>query len=349
MTDQDDAETQPGDKLRRRVPGSQLKIQLLLELDRRLLTVLLLLVVFITLVLLGIADPVPVRAAMGSDDPVETLFQALTTAIITGVTLVVTINQLVLSQELGVVGDQRERMSGSMQFREDVETVLDAPISPPEPSSFLQALVDVSRKRADDLADAVRETRDERLRERVDDYVESLDRNASQVSDRLEDAQFGTFDLLLAALDYNYSWKIYEARRLRNEHEASLTEGGREAFDALVEVLTFFGPAREHFKTLYFEWELINLSRAMLYSSVPALLVSVSCILFLDDPGTITGTTLGVDNLILVVAAATTVALVPFMLLLSYVLRIATVAKRTLAVGSFVLRETGRTDDINWD
>ncbi len=41
-------------------------------------------------------------------DPVETLFQALITGTITAVTLVLTLNQLVLSQELGAVGDLRD-------------------------------------------------------------------------------------------------------------------------------------------------------------------------------------------------------------------------------------------------
>ncbi|MFB6136665.1 MAG: hypothetical protein ABEJ04_07880 [Halobacteriaceae archaeon] len=342
-------EGNPSDTMRKRVPGNRAKIWVLLDLNRYALAAGLLACVFVGLVVLGAFDPASMRAAMKGADPVETLFQALVTAIVTGVTLVVTINQLVLSQELGAVGDQRERMEGAMSFREDVESVLDAPISPPEPAAFLAAVIDVTRARADDLADAVDESRDEEFRERVHDYVDSLRGNARQVSDRLDDAQFGTFEVLMAALNYNYSWKIYEARRLRNEHRESLTEETEDALDAVVEVLQFFGPAREHFKTLYFQWELINLSRAMMYAAVPALVVSVGGVLYLDNPGTVTGTTLGIDNLIWVVSAATTVALGPFVLLLVYVLRIATVAKRTLAIGPFVLRETERTDDIDWD
>jgi hypothetical protein len=42
------------------------------------------------------------------------MFQGMTTATITGVTLVVTLSQLVFSQELGAVGDQRERMEGTI-------------------------------------------------------------------------------------------------------------------------------------------------------------------------------------------------------------------------------------------
>jgi hypothetical protein len=337
------------DTMRGRVPGSRTKLWLLLYLDRWYLTAALAAVTFVVLVVLGYVDPVPLREAAASKDPIETLFQALVTAIVTGVTLVVTITQLVLSQELGAVGDQRERMEGSLSFRRDVEETLDTPVSPPEPAAFLRALLDVARSRGEALADAVDETRDDDLQAHVDDYVDALTENANRVSSSLEDAQFGTFQLLYAALDFNYSWKLYEARRLQNEHADTLTDETNELFDELTGVLSQYGLAREHFKTLYFEWELTNLSRTMLYAAIPALVVSMSVILYLDNPGSVTGTTLAVDNLVWVVAAAATVAVIPFYLLLAYVLRIVTVAKRTLAIGPFVLRETNRTEDIEWE
>ena len=36
-------------------------------------------------------------------------------------------------------------------------------------------------------------------------------------------------------------------------------------------------------------------------------------------------------------------------LLLSFIFRIATVAKRILSIGPFILRESARTEDIAWD
>ncbi|MFB6123369.1 MAG: hypothetical protein ABEJ78_07925 [Haloferacaceae archaeon] len=336
------------DTMRGRAPGSRTKFWLLLYVERRYLTAALAGATFLVLLGLGYLDPVGLRNAVAASDPVETLFQALVTAIVTGVTLVVTITQLVLSQELGAVDDQRERMEGALEFRRDVEESLDAPISPPEPAGFLRAILDVAEKRADTLADAVAESRDDDLRRRVDDYVDALTENADRVSAGLDDAQFGTFEVLFTALDFNYSWKLYESRRLRNEHADALTDEARDAFDDLTDVLSTFGLAREHVKTLYFEWELTNLSRAMLYAAVPALFVSMAGVLYLDDSATVTGATLGVDNLVWVVSAATTVALVPFFLLLAYVLRIVTVAQRTLAIGPFVLRETNRTEDVEW-
>jgi len=39
------------------------------------------------------------------------------------------------------------------------------------------------------------------------------------------------------------------------------------------------------------------------------------------------------------------VSLVPFAILLSYILRIITVTKRTLSIGPFILRETDRSHE----
>ena len=332
----------PDDRMRSRMPGSRLRLWLLLDADRRVVATLVLAVVFGSLVLLGSLDPSPLATAIERGDPVETLFQSLVAAIVTGVTLVVTINQLVLSQELGAVGDQRERMAAAMQFRRDVEERLDGPVSPAEPSAFLRAIVAASGDRGEALRDAVAGSGDAALRRRTDAYVDDLVEHAGVVADRIEGAQFGTFDLLSGALGFDYSWAIHRARRLRLEHADGLSREAEAAFDGLLEVLELFGPAREHVKTLYFQWELIDLSRAILFAAVPALVVAVGGVLYLGDPGTVTGTTAGADDVVLVASGAATLALLPFALLLAYVLRIATVAKRTLAIGPFILR--GRDD-----
>jgi hypothetical protein len=158
-----------------------------------------------------------------SGDPVETLFQALVGATITGVTLVLTLNQVVLSQELGAVGDQRERMDGAMSFRRDIEAMLDVPISPPEPASFLRALLQVARTHATALADGLHEDVSDEFRTRVRTFTDEVIGNANAVSDQLEGEQFGTFDVVSAALNYNYSSKLNEARRIRSDLDDAVT------------------------------------------------------------------------------------------------------------------------------
>ncbi|WP_440766184.1 hypothetical protein [Natronorubrum sp. DTA7] len=340
--------SQPSDTMAERSTDPTWKHQLLLNANRWLVTAGFMAFVFVGLLAVGELSPVSLRALMGEKAPVNTLFQALVTALITGVTLVVTINSLVLSQELGAVEDQRGRLDGALEFREDVESSIDAPISPPEPASFVQAIIAASEERATDFRDAVSDSRDDELIERVDDFVDNLTTHADSIRDELEDAQFGTYDVVKAALDYNYSWKIFRARRIKNAHVDSFDEEAEEAYDELLESLKLFGLAREHFKTLYFQWELINLSRAMMYVAVPALVVAISMLLFFDADA-VTGTILGIDAIVWIVIATSTVAVTPFLLLIAFILRIATMAKRTLAIGPFILRDSSRGEEINWE
>ena len=102
-----------------------------------------------------------------------------------------------------------------------------------------------------------------------------------------------------------------------------------------------FGPAREHVKTLYFEWALVTLSQLIIYAAIPALAVA-GIMLTVAEPGTFPGSTFGIANITYLVGAAFTVTLVPFLLFASYVSRIVTVAKRTLAIEPLILRESQR-------
>ncbi|SDQ25705.1 hypothetical protein [Natronobacterium texcoconense] len=340
--------SQPSDTMAERSEDPTWKHHLLLNANRWLVTVGLMIFVFVGLLAIAELSPVSLRALMGEKEPVHTLFQALVTALITGVTLVVTINSLVLSQELGAVEDQRERLEGALEFRTDIEESIDAPISPPEPASFVQAIVAASEERAEDFRTAVSDSQDDELIERVDDFVDNVTTHADAIRDDLETAQFGTYDVVKAALDYNYSWKIFRARRIKNAHADSFTDEAEAAYDDLLESLKLFGLAREHFKTLYFQWELINLSRAMMYVAVPALVVAMSMLLFFDTD-VVTGTVLGIDALVWIVVATSTIAVTPFLLLIAFIVRIATMAKRTLAIGPFILRESSRGEDIEWE
>ncbi|MGB9987523.1 hypothetical protein [Salarchaeum japonicum] len=335
----------PSDTMRERVPESSWKFWLLLDANRWALAIGIAAIVFVALVLVGHFHPVGTPKLLTKADPVETLFQGLLTSIITGVTLVLTLSQLVLSQELGAVGDQRERMQGATDFREDVSDLLDEPVSPAMPSAFLRALVSLTEDRVDALEAAVEDIENDDLQDAVSEYAANLRGNAQAVESQLDGAQFGEFDVVWAALNYNYSWKIYAAKKLQAEYADSLTADAETAFDDLVESLELFGPAREHFKTLYFQWELVNLSRTLIYAAVPALTTAIATLLYLE-PRLFPGTVGGVESLVLVVAAAATVAIAPFAILLAYILRIITVTKRTLSIGPFILRETERSRDL---
>jgi hypothetical protein len=229
-------------------------------------------------------------------------------------------------------------MQEAMEFRSDVEEQIDATVSPVDPAAFLKSILAETEIRAEGVARVAERIDDESLAGDLSEFADEVASNANEVREQFESAEFGTFQVVSAALNFNYSSKIYEARQLRADHEDTLSDDGEHSLQALQDMLELFGPAREHFKTLYFQWELINLSRAVLYSAVPALTSAIAMILFFRFPGAVPGETLAVGNGLWIIGLATLASIGPFMLVVSFILRIATVAKRTLAIGPFVLR-----------
>lgn len=348
---------------------------LLLRANRWVLTGGILLVTFTALVLGSQLTPTPLRTVATEQETLDTLFAAFIGAIITGTAIVVTINQLVLSQELGAVGDQRKRMRESIEFQQAVEeTVLAQPesdsagetiegksTSPPEPSAFLAAMLVGLDQQAEQLQEiAAREGAgtgaQSDVHSELTTYAENLRTEAAAAREALEDAQFGSFNVIWGILQFNYSWYLSRGRQLQHDYERQQmdetetpegqtddppTDEITQTLSALIESLTLVGPAREHFKTLYFQWELIDLSRALLIIAVPALLVMGVMILFVDET-TLPGTVFGIDNLVWLTSAAFTVGIAPFVVFIVSLLRISTVAKQTLAMGPFILLESRR-------
>src|SRR6056297_512547 len=339
------SESTPSNRLEERTEGSRYWMRLLIQTNRWLLVAVILVAVFGLLVVAGQLGLAPFREIVASQNGVRYLFSPFIGAIITGTSIVVTINQLVLSQELGAVGDQRSRMQESLEFQTDVESKLGIGTSKPEPAAFLDQLLDGIEDRATRLGETMTADHDAERSNPIDDFVEDVTRNAETVRNDLDGAQFGTFDVMMAALNFNYSRKIHAARRIRHHHGESLSTEADEALDDLLSLLKFFGESREHFKTLYFQWELINLSRALLYIAVPALAV-VGVFLMYVDATTLYGTTLGVDNLVWLASGGFALGIAPFVVFIVFILRIATVAKHTLAMGPFILRETERETDV---
>ncbi|WP_207586246.1 hypothetical protein [Halomontanus rarus] len=333
-----DDEISTEDTMRERADESRVKLWLLLGANRLVVTGVLSLA-FFGLFMLGAALDPSFPAMLRDRTVIKTLFASMLGSLITGVTLVVTISQLIVSQENGPLGEQRTRMSETMDFRKYTAELVGKP-APADPSAFLRNLVDATETRADDLRAAV-DGSDPDLRDEVDEFVDSLTGNAETVREQLDGARFGTFDVVYASMNYNYSWKIFQIERLEDDYDDVLDDDQREVLDELRTSLTMFGPAREHIKTLYFQWELINLSRLILYVAIPSLLIAGMMISFVDA-STVTGATLGAANVLWIVGIAFTITVVPFLMLTSYVMRIATIAKRTLAIGPLILRDSQR-------
>ncbi|MDS0294226.1 hypothetical protein [Halogeometricum luteum] len=331
----DDGDLSTSNRLRERTDVNKYLFWVLLGVNRRVIVGALALVVFVAFVGSGILKPVSLRVTMERSDMVETLFSGLVGAIITSTTLVVSINQLVLSQEIGSLGTQRNRMDVTMDFYQNTDSLL-GKTTPSDPAVLLAEVVEVCVGRARSLRDAVAGNDSDEFRGKVETYVADLEENADTAMSELEDSDFGTFNVVSPALDFNYARKMYHARRLGEQYESEMSDDERSALRDVLEAVTMYGPIREYVKVLYLQWALVKLSRAILYASVPALVVAGAIVVFVD-PNTFTGTILGLETVLWVVSAGFTISVLPFLVFIAYVLRLATLAKQTLTVGSLIL------------
>jgi hypothetical protein len=333
------AESTTADTMRKRNDEAGLVGRLLLDWNRFVVTALLGLAAFVGFMLFSVALAPPLSLRIQSTDTVETLFAALIGVLVTGTTLVVTISQLVLAQENGPLGDQRQRMEGAMDFRDYTADMIDG-VVPVEPAAFLSAIVASVERRSEAVHRLAAESDDDGLREDAASLNDDIQENTASVRGTLDGAEFGSFDVLRAALDVDYSWKIYRVELLKEEHGAAIDEPLGEALAELRTAVTMYGPAREHIKTLYFQWALIDLSKYILGLAVVALVVAGGMLTFVDAATFGPARFLGLPVLTWVVGITFTICLLPFFLFISYIFRIVVVAKRTLAIGPLVLRAT---------
>ena len=117
MGETDDTdEVSTADTMRERADESRLKLWLLIGANRLVVTGVLSMGFFAVFMLGSLLEP-SLSALLLERAVIEAIFSSMLTAIITAVTLVVTIGQLIVSQENGPLGEQRQRMSATMDVR----------------------------------------------------------------------------------------------------------------------------------------------------------------------------------------------------------------------------------------
>lgn len=175
------------------------------------------------------------------------------------VTVVVSVNQLILSQEFSPAGQFRDRLSGVLEFQRDVEDATNVPATPAAPTRMLELLIAAIRDRANNVSDSVTNHDDTEYRELVTEYADSVVNTTEEISQRLEAAEMTAFDTLSAAIEYDEGWQLYAARHLRNDNPTQ-SEETDVAFDELIKVLRLFSTAQDHFKMIYLQRELTRFS-----------------------------------------------------------------------------------------
>lgn len=251
---------------------------------------------------------------------------------ITLITIVISINQLIISREFGTPDEVRERVNQMIDYRQEVEEhALGDDVSPTTPGKFLDFLTDVKRDRAITLRDSLVECSDE-TRTEVDRFVDSVVQQADLATETIEGDEYSSFDTLLTVMEIDYSDDIRTARQIRRDYGDDLSEEARGELDELLELLEDVGVARKYFKTLYMQRELADLSKKLLYTGVPAIAAALVSVWIY---GQNVGPMLKTPFLEVAIFLLTATAFLPITVLFAYVLRIATVTRGTASTVPF--------------
>ncbi|MFD1563809.1 hypothetical protein ACFR99_09635 [Haloarchaeobius amylolyticus] len=248
------------------------------------------------------------------------------------VTLVVSVNQLILSQEFSAAGRARDRLEDVIEFRQTVADDAAVPASPASPTRVLGLILESIHDDATALADTV-EDRDDEFSEIVIRYTNGVIERTERTDDLIGKSGSDTFTAVSAAITYDESWHLYVGTHLRGEYADSLSPAATERLDELIDSLKLFHVAREQFKTTYLQQELTRFSQLTVYCGVPSILSAILIGLLYAD---FAGPSVSAALLPSVVSVLFLVVLLPLALLASYILRTATITRRTASVGPMV-------------
>lgn len=264
--------------------------------------------------------------------PLLYLFSALATGNITLVTIVISINQLVLSRELRSPRELRTELEAAAEYRETVEAETALSTVPEEPQEFLRVLTQNTQQQVKQLDITATGTGSERIRTELTDLQDNLTADLSETLTRLEETERGVFPALSTILDADFASHLNHSRWIRHTYADDVGEGMTDILDGVEQRLEQLDIARQYFKTMYIQQELADLSKLILYVGFVAELVALIFLLLAGYLGTAPPLT-GQRFLI---PLAITINLAPLALLFAHVLRIATVARRTAAITPFL-------------
>lgn len=298
----------------------------LLNGRRHLVFVVALVALFWTFTLLVMSGLVP----LGSTQPLFYLFGGLISGNLTVITVVVAINQLLLSQEFYTPNELESQMEGIVDYREGIRDAVDQ-VPPVEPLGFLRLLVESSREEAQSLGGLAFTEAGGELHDELEPIVTDLTAKADEVDALLQRSDPSTFDVLSTTLATNYSKGVNRLRRILYRHDR-LPEDVAGSIETLIHHLEDIDVARQYFKTIYLQEELASLSKQLFYVGLASLAVVSTGLLLLTSSA---GASVPPRQFALVVPGLITAGFAPITLLFVYILRIATVSKRTAAIMPF--------------
>lgn len=259
--------------------------------------------------------------------------------LLTLIPITVGINQIILSRELNPLGEFSSEFEDTMEFRRQVEELTGETVSSAQASAFCASLFVALERQAQAFDNACAASDDPELEREASDYAQSVKRRGDQMTNTLDSIAYGLLDTFLALLDFQDTDLVQRTHYFRNEYDEALPEEAISSLRRIMDVLERVNTIREYLMTLAIQRELADLSATLLYTGFLAIVVAGLVILgYRNVPAFTLSNAAGT----VLAAAVFAVALIPLAVLISHMLRVATIARRSAAFGPFLTPEQHR-------
>lgn len=250
---------------------------------------------------------------------------------LTLITVVVSINQLLLSRELQTPGELQSQIEEIIEYRQEVEDPTGR-IAPAHPFGFLRLLVETTREETQKLGGIARDGVVESGTEEILAEVETLTEQMDAIDALIQTPETRTITVLSVLIKEDHARQINRLRQIEMQYEEDFSDIVGETIDDLVDRIRELAVARHYLQSLYLKQELSTLSRALLYAGLPAEAIATATLLRLTVP---TGDPTALHELSLVLPISLTIGFIPLAVLSSFILRTATVTERNSATIPF--------------
>ncbi|WP_050032405.1 hypothetical protein [Halorubrum halophilum] len=312
-----------------------IKRWVLLEANRMAVTGALLTFVFVSFIVLGNIWTFEMQNLLTDTSAVQTVLNTLLSGMILLVSIVVSINSIVLSHDMSSVSNQEDRVKGASSFRKDLSALSGPDENPSEPAAFLKVMSRTIRERAQHIDDDT-EGIDPDDAEEIRDYVSSVAEKAESLGS-IDDMSGAEFGVLWKGMEFRYGAEMERAGKLKSAYGGEESDHLGDRIDHFMAALELFAIGKEYFKTLYYTREVSKLSQTLLVITLPAILINATTILAIDAGVFPDFWLLGLPPLQAFVAATFTISLAPYLVLTAYMLRLSAVARLTSSAGIFSL------------
>lgn len=269
--------------------------------------------------------------SVGPRSPIQSIFgSGVVAGLFSLISVTLLINQLISSRVFGTLNTLQDKLEGGSNLRDTVSDVADHPSPPIHTAEFISFTGETLQEQVEELH-GDHKYRDDTVEETINSYIDDMNEYTDVVQQVSAEMPAEKVISTLAGPDFAHH--LNQTDELRSMQYETLSKDERDTLDTITDLLGAIAVLRQYYKTIALHQELAQLSRQFIFIGFPAVVVALLVpLLYKTSPPEV----LISYPLAPILSVSFAIIIAPLVLLLAYILRIATIFRYTVSVAPFV-------------